>query len=58
MKIITCSGCSLFCYDLIIKSDGLFVTEVIGACLKGKERFDQVSAQNRITHPMIRKEGN
>jgi len=28
---------------------------VIGACLKGKERFDQVSAQNRITSPMIRK---
>ena len=57
MKRITCSGCSLLCDDLIIKSDGLFVTEVIGACLKGKERFDQVSAQNRITHPMIRKEG-
>lgn len=57
MKRITCSGCSLLCDDLIVKSDGLFVTEVIGACLKGKERFDQVSAKNRITHPMIRKEG-
>ncbi len=57
MKRITCSGCSLLCDDLIIKSDGLFVTEVIGACLKGKERFDQVSAQNRFTHPMIRKDG-
>jgi len=57
MKRITCSGCSLLCDDLIVKSDGLFVTEVIGACLKGKERFDQVSAKNRITHPMIRKDG-
>ncbi|NVM19104.1 MAG: formylmethanofuran dehydrogenase subunit B [Candidatus Lokiarchaeota archaeon] len=57
MKRFTCSGCSLLCDDIIVKSDGLFVTEVIGACLKGKERFDQVSAKNRITNPMIRKDG-
>jgi len=57
MKRFTCSGCSLLCSDIIVKSDGLFVSEVIGACLKGKERFDQVSAQNRITNPMIRKDG-
>jgi formylmethanofuran dehydrogenase subunit B len=55
MKRYTCSGCSLLCDDIIVKSDGLFIEEVIGACLKGKERFDQVSAQNRITSPMIRK---
>jgi formylmethanofuran dehydrogenase subunit B len=41
----------------MVKSDGLFISEVIGACLKGKERFDQVSAQNRITSPLIRKDG-
>ena len=57
MKRIACSGCSLLCDDVIVKSDGLFVSEVIGACLKGKERFDQVSAQNRITKPLVRKEG-
>ncbi|MFW9950947.1 MAG: formylmethanofuran dehydrogenase subunit B [Candidatus Thorarchaeota archaeon] len=57
MKRFTCSGCSLLCDDIIVKSDGLFVNEVIGACLKGKERFDIVSAQNRITNPMIRKDG-
>jgi formylmethanofuran dehydrogenase subunit B len=57
MKRVTCSGCSLLCDDIIVKSDGLFVSEVIGACLKGKERFDQVNAKNRITHPMIRKDG-
>ena len=55
MKRYPCSGCSLLCDDIIVKSDGLFIDEVIGACLKGKERFDQVSAQNRITSPMIRK---
>ena len=55
MKRYPCSGCSLLCDDIIIKSDGLFIDKVIGACLKGKERFDQVSAQNRITSPMIRK---
>lgn len=55
MKRYPCSGCSLLCDDIIVKSDGLFIDEVIGACLKGKERFDQVSAQNRITTPMIRK---
>jgi len=51
----TCSGCSLLCDDIMIRSDGLFIDEVIGACLKGKERFDQITAKNRITSPMIRK---
>jgi formylmethanofuran dehydrogenase subunit B len=57
MKRFTCSGCSLLCDDIIVKTDGLFVTEVIGACLKGKEKFDLVSAPNRITSPMIRTGG-
>jgi len=57
MKRFTCSGCSLLCDDIIVQSDGLFISEVIGACLKGKERFDQVSAKNRITSPLIRKNG-
>ena len=54
MKRYTCSGCSLLCDDIMIRSDGLFIDEVIGACLKGKERFDQVTTENRITSPMIR----
>ncbi len=57
MKRFTCSGCSLLCDDIIVQSDGMFISEVIGACLKGKERFDQVSAKNRITSPLIRKDG-
>ncbi len=57
MKRFVCSGCSLLCDDIIVKSDGIFISEVIGACLKGKERFDQVSAKNRITSPLIRKNG-
>jgi len=57
MKRFTCSGCSLLCDDIIVQSDGLFISEVIGACLKGKERFDLVSAKNRITSPLIRKDG-
>jgi len=57
MKRIPCSGCSLLCDDIIVKSDGIYIDEVIGACLKGKERFDQVTAQNRILHPMVRKNG-
>ena len=57
MKRFTCSGCSLLCSDIIVQSDGLFISEVIGACLKGKERFDQVGAKNRITSPLIRKNG-
>jgi formylmethanofuran dehydrogenase subunit B len=40
----------------MVESDGLFINEVYGACLKGKERFDQVVAKNRISSPMIRKE--
>ena len=57
MKRFVCSGCSLLCDDVIVKSDGIFISEIIGACLKGKERFDQVSAKNRITSPLIRKNG-
>ncbi len=54
---VICSGCSLLCDDIIIKSDGLYIDEVIGACLKGKERFDQVTAKNRILNPLIKKDG-
>jgi formylmethanofuran dehydrogenase subunit B len=57
MKRATCSGCSLLCDDIIIRSDGLFIDEVVGACLKGKERFDQITAKNRILSPMVRKNG-
>ena len=57
MKRFTCSGCSLLCDDIIVQSDGIFISEVIGACLKGKERLDQVSAQNRIKKPLVRKDG-
>jgi len=57
MKRIPCSGCSLLCDDIIIRSDGIFIDEVVGACLKGKERFNQVTAKNRILSPMIRKNG-
>ena len=34
----------------------MYIHEVIGACLKGKERFDQITAKNRITHPLIKKQ--
>ncbi|MHA2006159.1 MAG: formylmethanofuran dehydrogenase subunit B [Promethearchaeota archaeon] len=56
-KRVTCSGCSLLCDDIIIKSDGLYIEEVIGACLKGKERFDQIISKNRLINPYIRKDG-
>ena len=58
MKRIPCTGCSLLCDDIIVRSDGLFIDEVIGACIKGKERFDQITAKNRIINPLIRKNGN
>ena len=54
---VKCSGCSLLCDDIIIKSDGLNIDEVIGACLKGKERFDKITSKNRILSPLIRKNG-
>ncbi|UCC18519.1 MAG: formylmethanofuran dehydrogenase subunit B [Promethearchaeota archaeon] len=56
-KRFTCSGCSLLCDDIIIRSDGLYIDETLGACLKGKERFDQVTAKNRIVSPQIKKNG-
>jgi formylmethanofuran dehydrogenase subunit B len=56
-KRVKCTGCSLICDDIIINSDGLYIDEVIGACLKGKERFDLITSKNRILTPMIRKNG-
>ena len=55
---VTCTGCSLLCDDIIIKSDGLYIDEVYGACLKGKERFDQITSRNRILSPLIQKNGD
>jgi len=57
MKRVPCSGCSLLCDDVLINTDGIFIHEIIGACLKGKERFDQVTAKNRILSPLIRVNG-
>ncbi len=54
---VICSGCSLLCDDIIIKSDGLYIDEVIGACLKGKEKFDQITGKNRILSPLVRDKG-
>jgi formylmethanofuran dehydrogenase subunit B len=56
-KRIECTGCSLLCDDIIIKTDGLYIDETIGACLKGKEKFDQVTSRNRILTPLKRKSG-
>lgn len=53
----TCAGCSLLCDDIMIHSDGIFIDKVVGACLKGKERFDFITSNNRLTTPMIRKNG-
>ena len=57
MDRVPCSGCSLLCDDILIRSDGLFIEEVSGACLKGKERFEQVSSKNRILTPLTRTNG-
>ena len=56
MKRVPCTGCSLLCDDIIIRTDGLFIDEIVGVCLKGKEHFDQITAKNRILNPLIRKE--
>ncbi|MFX0022805.1 MAG: formylmethanofuran dehydrogenase subunit B [Candidatus Hermodarchaeota archaeon] len=56
-KRVICSGCSLLCDDIIVRSDGLYIDEILGACLKGKERFDQVTSNNRLLSPQIRKNG-
>ena len=57
MERIPCTGCSLLCDDILIGTDGIFIDRIYGACLKGKEKFDQLAAKNRLTSPMIRKNG-
>lgn len=54
MNRFICSGCSLLCDDIIVKTDGIYIDEVLGACLKGKEKFDLLTSQNRILSPIIR----
>jgi formylmethanofuran dehydrogenase subunit B len=55
MNRYVCTGCSLLCDDIIVTTDGIYIDQVIGACLKGKERFDLVNSENRILGPLIRK---
>lgn len=54
MERYVCTGCSLLCDDIIVSSDGIYIDQVIGACLKGKERFDLVNSENRILNPLVR----
>jgi len=54
MKRVVCTGCSLLCDDIIIEEGQEDTTELIGACLKGQERLDQVKSKNRILKPLIR----
>ncbi len=55
MNKVPCSGCSLLCDDVIVKTDGIYIDEIVGACIKGKERFEQVTSQNRLLSPLVRK---
>ncbi|MHA1915166.1 MAG: formylmethanofuran dehydrogenase subunit B [Promethearchaeota archaeon] len=55
---ITCTGCSLLCDDIIVRTDGLYIDEIVGACLKGKEKFDCVTSNNRILSPLVRNNGD
>ncbi|MHA1150146.1 MAG: formylmethanofuran dehydrogenase subunit B [Promethearchaeota archaeon] len=57
MKRIPCTGCSLLCDDVIVRTDGIFIDEIVGACIKGTERFEQCTAKNRITTPFIHEKG-
>jgi formylmethanofuran dehydrogenase subunit B len=55
MKRITCTGCSLLCDDIIVEqNDDGGIEQIIGACLRGDERFKSIKAQNRILNPLIR----
>lgn len=55
MRKVTCTGCSLLCDDIIIEDGEEEVKELIGVCLKGQERLDQVHSKNRILTPLIKK---
>jgi formylmethanofuran dehydrogenase subunit B len=57
MEKIPCAGCSLLCDDILIKSGGIDTDEIVGVCLKGKERYEQTLNENRILNPQIRKRG-
>ncbi|MFX1289643.1 MAG: formylmethanofuran dehydrogenase subunit B [Promethearchaeota archaeon] len=56
-KRTTCTGCSLLCDDIIVQTDGLYIHEIIGACLKGKEKYDLITSKNRLVSPFIRNNG-
>lgn len=54
-KKIVCTGCSLLCDDIIIEKENGNISEVIGACMKGNDRFEEVNVKNRILKPQVRK---
>ncbi len=55
MKRITCTGCSLLCDDIIIEeNDERKIEQVIGACIRGKERLESIKSHNRILKPLFR----
>jgi len=56
-KRTTCTGCSLLCDDVIVRTDGLYIDEIFGACLKGKEKYDLITSKNRLLTPFIREDG-
>lgn len=53
---VTCTGCSLLCDDIIIQEIDKSQNLIIGACLKGKEKFNQIFSKNRILKPKIRRD--
>ncbi|MFW9877955.1 MAG: molybdopterin-dependent oxidoreductase, partial [Candidatus Thorarchaeota archaeon] len=40
-----------------VRTDGLYIDEIVGACLKGKEKFDLITSKNRLLFPFIRRDG-
>ncbi len=53
-KRVPCSGCSLLCDDIIVIEKDKSNYDIIGACLKGIQKFEQRNSKNRILSPYIR----
>ncbi|TFF88720.1 MAG: hypothetical protein EU548_08495, partial [Promethearchaeota archaeon] len=54
MEKVVCTGCSLLCDDILIKNSETSFDEIIGACLKGKERFESAFSERRLLEPYVR----
>jgi len=54
---VICPGCSLLCDDILIEIENNKIKHVYNACARGNAHFLSHNSENRVSEPLIRKNG-